>query len=179
MKLIVVRHGQTDWNVKKLLQGGTDIPLNETGLAQARETARLLQETPIDRIIVSPLARARVTGEMIAEGRNVPFLTDERLRERGYGEFEGKPKNKEDYARLWAYSQNLTFLWAENVRDCFARVFDFLAEIRERYPQESILIATHAGVAKVIRCYLCGMMSDRELADYVPQNAAPQIYYIR
>ena len=176
MKLIVVRHGQTAWNAARLLQGATDIPLNETGLKQARETAALLHDTPVDRIFLSPLTRAAETGRIIAEGRNVPVTVDDRLRERGYGEFEGKLKDKDAYARLWAYTKNYTFESAENVRACFARIYTFLDEIRALYPDETVLIATHAGVAKVVRCYALGMMSDAELADYVPQNAAPQVY---
>ena len=176
MILYVVRHGQTAWNAAKLLQGSTDIPLNETGLRQARETAELLRDVPVDRIFLSPLARAAETGRIIAEGRNVPVTTDDRIRERGYGEFEGKTKNKESYARLWAYTKNYSFESAENVRACFARIYTFLDEIREKYPDETVLIATHAGVAKVVHCYACGMESDAWLADYVPPNASPQRY---
>ncbi len=176
MKLYVVRHGQTAWNAVRLLQGSTDIPLNETGLRQAHETAELLRDVPIDRVFLSPLSRAAETGRIIAEGRDIPVITDDRLRERGYGEFEGKPKDKESYARLWAYTKNYHFESAENVRACFARIYAFLDEIRTKYPDETILIATHAGTAKVIHCYFCGMESDGWLADYVPANAAPQLY---
>lgn len=58
MKLYVTRHGQTAWNRENIVCGVTDLPLDETGMEQARETARKLKDTPIDRVIVSPLLRA-------------------------------------------------------------------------------------------------------------------------
>ncbi len=176
MILTVVRHGQTEWNAARRLQGSTDIPLNETGRRQAEETASLLAGERFDRAFSSPLLRAFETGAAILRGRDLTLVPDERLRERGYGCWEGRPKDAEVYAGLWAYGKNESSGQVEPVRSCFARVYSFLDEIVKRYPEERILLTTHAGVAKVIRCYVLGMMSDRELADYVPANALPERY---
>ena len=89
MNIIVVRHGQTDWNVRDLLQGRTDIELNETGKSQAIETANNLKNINIDVIFVSPLKRTRRTAEEINRIRNLDVTIDERLIERGFGDYEG------------------------------------------------------------------------------------------
>ena len=76
MKLYVMRHGQTDWNVAGKIQGSTDIELNETGIKQAEATKEKLLGENIDVIISSPLKRARKTAEIIASGRDIPLIFD-------------------------------------------------------------------------------------------------------
>ena len=88
MKLYVTRHGQTAWNRENIVCGVTDLPLDETGMEQARETARKLKDTPIDRVIVSPLLRARQTAALICEGRDLPVMIDPRIKEQNYGVYE-------------------------------------------------------------------------------------------
>jgi len=92
--LTLVRHGETDWNLRRLIQGSTDIPLNETGRRQARDTAdvlraRLAGDTPLV-VASSDLSRARETAAIIAEGLGVaPPRAYAQLRERSYGDAEG------------------------------------------------------------------------------------------
>ena len=102
--LILVRHGETDWNRDRRIQGSTDIPLNDTGRAQARDAAATLRET-LDPalpavVVASDLSRARETGEIIAAelGLPAPHLYPE-LRERGYGVAEGL--SIEEYFERW------------------------------------------------------------------------------
>ena len=83
MKIYYVRHGQTDWNLAKKMQGGqTEKPLNETGIEQANETRKELENVKYDIIIRSPMHRAEQTAEIINQDRNVPTIVDERIRER-------------------------------------------------------------------------------------------------
>lgn len=89
MNLYVVRHGQTEWNIMKKMQGSVDIPLNEKGIEQAYITKKNLENISIDIIFCSPLKRAMQTAEVINQDRNLEIIYDERLRERNYGEFEG------------------------------------------------------------------------------------------
>mgnify|MGYP002801243846 CR=1 FL=1 len=72
MKLYVTRHGETAWNRENIVCGVTDIPLNETGMEQAKATAQKLRDTPLDRVIVSPLLRARQTAARKTQGGGRP-----------------------------------------------------------------------------------------------------------
>ena len=90
MKLYLVRHGETDWNKVKKIQGQVDIPLNQFGKHLAEETAEGLHDIPFDLCISSPLSRAYETARIILEGRDVPIITDARIGEMAFGEYEGK-----------------------------------------------------------------------------------------
>jgi broad specificity phosphatase PhoE len=85
-----LRHGETDWNAQGISQGSVDIPLNPTGLAQARSAAQLLRNRGIKTIVASPLSRALVTAEIVAEALGLPILLDADLREVSWGVQEGQ-----------------------------------------------------------------------------------------
>jgi probable phosphoglycerate mutase len=89
-----LRHGETDWNTQNLSQGNVDIPLNETGLAQARSASLLLRGKGIKHIISSPLSRARVTADIAAAQLGLPVQIDEGLREVAFGVNEGEPMSE-------------------------------------------------------------------------------------
>lgn len=89
MKLILVRHGETDWNKEHRVQGLSDIPLNEHGMAQARGLSESLRGEKFNRIYASPLLRARQTADIINEHHGLTVHTDERLLELRQGIFEG------------------------------------------------------------------------------------------
>ena len=79
MKLYLVRHGITDWNARKKIQGQVDIPLNEEGKRLARETAEGLSDVPFDLCISSPLCRAKETARIILRNRKTLILEDPRI----------------------------------------------------------------------------------------------------
>ena len=85
----VLRHGQTDWNVEARLQGSTDIPLNDTGRAQARAAAAFFKDRGLTRIVTSPLIRAHETARLVGEQLGLEPVIDARLIERNFGLFEG------------------------------------------------------------------------------------------
>lgn len=89
MTFYVLRHGQTDWNVQMRLQGSTDIPLNETGRAQAHVAAKILAAEGLTRIIASPLSRALETARIVGAASGLEPEIDGRLIERNFGMFEG------------------------------------------------------------------------------------------
>ena len=95
-----LRHGETDWNARGLSQGNVDIPLNPTGLAQARSAADSLRHRGICSIIASPLSRARVTAEMAGEALALPVHIEDDLREVRFGVQEGQPMS--DWFPDWA-----------------------------------------------------------------------------
>ena len=90
MKIYVTRHGQTDYNKDEIILGVTDLPLNETGMAQARELAENVEKLgDVDIIIASPMKRALTTAQAVADRCGLEIIVDERLREWDYGGFEG------------------------------------------------------------------------------------------
>lgn len=162
MKLLVVRHGQTDWNVQKKIQGRTDNPLNEVGISQAYETKELLKDEKIDLIICSSLKRAKQTAEIINENRNIPIKYDDRIIEIAYGENEGKYFSDFDYYGVWDIDKNVKYKDAENVNDLIKRVYEFLEEIKN-YEEKNILLATHNGVCRIINTYFNGIPEDKDI----------------
>ena len=89
MKLYLVRHGETDWNKVKKIQGQVDIPLNQFGKRLAEETAEGLRDIPFDLCISSPLSRAHETARIILYGKDIPIIKDARIEEMAFGEYEG------------------------------------------------------------------------------------------
>ena len=79
MKLYIIRHGETSWNVQRRLQGASDTDLNENGITLAKRTGEALKEIPFDLCFTSPLKRAKMTAELILAGRDISIYDDERL----------------------------------------------------------------------------------------------------
>ena len=153
MRLLVTRHGQTDWNVLKKVQGKVDISLNEDGKEQALITKDILDNEKINLIICSPLKRARETAEIINKDKNKKIIFDDRISERGFGEFEGIETNNFDFNGFWDYYKNYKYETAENIEDFFNRIYNFLDSILEEYKDNNVLLVTHGGVSIPIECY--------------------------
>lgn len=90
MKIYLMRHGETDWNKARRLQGQSDIPLNEFGMELAEKTAEGLKGVDFEAVFSSPLKRAYVTARIVVGNRNVPVITDDRLKEVNFGAGEGE-----------------------------------------------------------------------------------------
>lgn len=145
-----VRHGQTDWNLKKLLQGRDEIPLNETGLSQA-DTASLSIKAScerlglkIDKVFASPLSRAKITGEKISSALGCPFSVDQRLTERDFGELSGKPYTFGSPAILHDVE---TVKGLERVDDVVSRVDGFIKDNLKM--GEKIIVVSHGSVTRI------------------------------
>ena len=104
LRVVLWRHGQTIWNAEHRYQGHTDIPLDETGLAQAQRAARLLAALGPQAIVTSDLSRAVETAQVLADLSGIPLRQDKRLRERSGGEWEGLTNEdiREQYPEAWA-----------------------------------------------------------------------------
>lgn len=89
-RIIAIRHGETAWNVDTRIQGHLDIPLNDTGLWQARQLARALADEPVAAIYTSDLQRARATAQAVADTTGAPLTPEPDLRERSFGHFQGR-----------------------------------------------------------------------------------------
>ena len=97
MDIYLIRHGETDWNKTKRLQGVTDIPLNACGIELAEKTAEGLKEVPFDRVYTSPLIRAKKTAEIIRGDRPIELVVTDGLKEISFGEYEGLCHEPEHY----------------------------------------------------------------------------------
>ncbi len=161
MKILITRHGQTDWNVLGKIQGQTDIELNDNGRQQAKETGELIKNENIDIIITSPLKRAKETAKIINENFNVTIIEDNRLMERNFGKSEGLTKDDRRKLKeinpevndVWNYNKNIDFNGMETMQDFCNRIYKFLDEIINKYRYKNILIVTHGGVSVPIKCY--------------------------
>ena len=87
--LYIIRHGKTDWNERRKIQGQIDIPLNDNGRRMAEEAAERYKDVHFDVCYCSPLVRAKETADILLKGRDVPVIYDDRLKEFGFGIYEG------------------------------------------------------------------------------------------
>lgn len=145
MKLYLIRHGETDWNRQKRLQGNVDIPLNENGEAIARATALGMEKAGLhfDRVYSSPLSRAYETARSLCPDQEIE--KDDRLREISFGDLEGKV-----YTDVTALSMPAP--GGETFQALQARVMDFLREIAADPENQGkkILVSAHGGVIRSV-----------------------------
>ncbi|WP_420362180.1 histidine phosphatase family protein [Curtobacterium aetherium] len=144
--LYLVRHGETDWNRQRRIQGSTDVPLNDTGRRQAAQTAALLARRSFDAVVSSPLSRALETGTIIATHLGLPTPAGyDGLRERSYGEAEGL--THPEIAERWPHD---AVPGRESRAALLDRVTETLAEIAVRYDAGSVVVATHGAVIRTV-----------------------------
>jgi broad specificity phosphatase PhoE len=144
-----LRHGQTAWNVEGRFQGHTDIPLNELGLAQARDAATVLAGYPVDLIVTSPLIRARRTAEIVAKHLDKALLVDDELKERHFGGFEGLVVNDvKAQLGLQPHERLVRHLPvdAEQWHETRARAVRVIGKWLDRHPDRTLLFVTHSGL---------------------------------
>ena len=162
-RIILVRHGQTPWNKDKIFRGSRDIPLNDQGREEARLAGEWLKGETIHVAYCSPLSRARDTGEAIARhhGLNVedlPGLTD-----LCYGDWEGLPlaevkvKYADLYRRWETAPQTVRFPGGETLEEVKTRAMAAVQEAVRRHPGQTILLAAHRAVNKVLIAALIGL----------------------
>jgi broad specificity phosphatase PhoE len=141
-----LRHGETDWNLQGLSQGNVDIPLNQTGLAQARTAAELLRNRGITSIVASPLSRARVTAEIVGEALDLPVTIEPELREVSWGVREGQPMA--DWFHTWITGHTVPE-GAESFEALRRRVVSGLNRAVGQPP--AVLVVAHGGVFRAVR----------------------------
>lgn len=143
--LYLVRHGETEWNRARRIQGRTDIPLNDNGREQARLTGMLLVRRPIARVYASPLSRAFETASIIATELGLPEPeTHDALVERDYGDAEGLSFHDVDVR----YPRDVEAPGRESREAVAARVVPALLEIAARHPGEALAVVSHGGAIR-------------------------------
>lgn len=175
--LCIVRHGETAWNAEGRVQGQTDVPLSEVGLAQARALAAALAGVRFGALYSSDLARCRQTAAPLGRALGLEARTEPMLRERHYGIFEtltyaeAKVRFPEDYARLRAKDPEFDFRGGESLRGFFERSIRCLEAIAAAHAGEEVLVVTHGGVLEMAYRRACGLgLSEKR--DFEIPNAA-------
>ena len=157
MRLYLLRHGQTDWNAAHKLQGQTDVPLNETGIRQAREEAKRREAAGVtfDRVFSSPLSRAKETARIVSGLPEEEIQTDPRIMEMSFGVDEGKfysfdpaqrEKMSENYQNFAYHPERYQACQGgESYEDLIRRTADFYRFLNDKYgnSDESILVVSH------------------------------------
>ena len=153
----IVRHGQTDWNVKHLFQGRKDIPLNDTGRAQARAAGEKLRAQGVTfvRVYSSPLRRAAETAALIAGVDDQAIIRDERLSEMDFGALDGTAYDRSSPALQAFFYQPSAFTpvaGMETFEEILARTKSFLDDLRrEAVPGDgNLLIQTHGACMRAL-----------------------------
>lgn len=155
MKIYLVRHGETDWNQAGLLQGQTDIALNDQGLEQAHEAAERLKEVPFEIAFCSPLIRAKRTAETIIGDRKITLTADERLRELNFGPWEGVDIRTIKDAVSQPFTNPGSYIPPEGA-ESFAQLYKRSGEFVDQVllplegTYETVLVVAHGGVNRSI-----------------------------
>jgi broad specificity phosphatase PhoE len=157
--LLLVRHGETDWNREGRWQGHSQTPLNELGRRQAREVAAELED--VDVVYSSDLRRARETAEILADRLGLEVRFDRRLRERRFGAWEGLTTAEiesdfEEAHHRWQLGEGAGAEDAEPFDEFGARVRSFLEDVLQRHPEETVLVVGHGGSIRVIHALATG-----------------------
>jgi len=155
-RILAIRHGETAWNKDTRIQGQIDIPLNETGHWQAERAGAALRDEPVSAIYSSDLSRALQTAQAIARALGLPVSTHAGLRERCFGEFEGRT-----WAELEEGEPAHALQWRRRVPDYAPTGGESLLQLQERvmgtfhtlasqHPGEQIVVVAHGGVLDIL-----------------------------
>lgn len=160
MKIYITRHGETEWNKKRIIQGSMDSPLTEEGVRGAERLSVRLRETQFDFVITSPLYRAYRTAMIILKDRKIPIIKDDSLKEINCGIFEGFTfqeiweKHPDLKSTLHSDPLNFRYPGGESLNEFYDRVKNGFEEIIENYKDKTILIVAHGGTIKGLTSYM-------------------------
>ena len=177
IKLYVVRRGKTAWNEKGLLQGSTDIELNDVGIKEANDLRIKLNLDKIDICLSSPLKRAKQTVQILI-GNEIEIKYDDLLKERYFGLLEGKEINYDLIGQMWDYNIDNSEYNIESLKDCLIRANIFLEKIKENYNGKTILIVSHGAFIKCLHFAINGFDKNTDFLSFNPKNTTIYEYVI-
>lgn len=174
-----VRHGETVWNVENKICGATESALTERGREQARAIGREIKarmeagELQIDRMLCSPLSRARDTAQEIADILGLPLAVEPRLREQNFGIWEGTARDGEGFQRA---KENFidSFGTGESMLRLAQRIYNLLDDVRADVDHTYLLVA-HNGISRMVESYFRDM-DNAEFAAFGIRNASLRSY---
>ncbi|MCD8503782.1 MAG: histidine phosphatase family protein [Burkholderiaceae bacterium] len=160
-EFLIVRHGETPWNVERRIQGWRDIDLNDNGREQATRLAERLSHpgnphAPLHAIYSSDLSRARSTAQAVAKRLTLPLGLIEGIRERNYGVLEGVPfdqmhEHYPEVATVWqTRDPDGVIPKGETLREFHARVTQALESLAAKHQQQRVLVVTHGGAMDIL-----------------------------
>lgn len=160
LTLLLVRHGQSEWNAAGLMQGQTpDVPLTPLGRSQAEAAAEAVAALTPGALISSDLLRAVQTAEYCARATHLPIMTTPALREQGYGVLEGRPSRE-----LWDVVDWTDAHWSaeggESLAELHGRVAAYLQDLCADPPADVIAIVTHGDTIRAIQAVVAGLGPD-------------------
>jgi alpha-ribazole phosphatase/probable phosphoglycerate mutase len=147
-RIVLVRHGETEWNRRRRVQGHTDVPLNDEGRRQAHALAAELDGEEVDAVYSSDLSRARETAEILSTARAVPVVSLPELREKHFGTWEGLTDREvlerfpDAHATGWGDGES-----SDEMAERIVRVVERIVEAHEG---ELVLVVTHGGPMRAI-----------------------------
>ena len=162
-RLLLVRHGITEFNSTRRFAGYSDTELSTTGLRQVERLRDRLADEKLDAVYTSDLKRALVTAEVIAAGRELAVTTCPELREMNYGNAEGltfaeiSQRYPEVAERCVNFSLELEFPGGESLMGFMNRTLGFLDRLNDHTPSHTLLIVSHSGPLRVLACHLLGV----------------------
>ena len=183
MRLILVRHGKTDWNETGRCQGISDVPLNSAGIEQAEKLAFSLRDEKIDLIYSSDLVRAKVTAEKIAGHHPIDVNVRDDLREMDQGIFEGLDfsyiqEKYPDVLEHWREDPDtLQLPGGESLTGVQQRALDAIEDIKSRFGSQNIVVVSHNMVIGTLFCSFTGSPL-KKLRDYIVDEASKSIVEI-
>lgn len=178
----IVRHGQTEWNVERRIQGHSDSPLTEEGLVQAKTLGNTLNHISFDVVYSSDLLRAKRTAELIMHEKSLAIKTAQALREKNQGRLEGRLRKeveeqlKEAYGESWEQKSDIEKMQqrttpdSETNKEVVSRLTVFLRELAVAYPNKTILIVSHSALMNSFLVHL-GFATFNELGPRAIGNA--------
>lgn len=162
LRLILIRHGETDWNAAGRYQGQTDTELNAAGREQARQVAARLADLSFDAAYASDLKRAWETAQIIADRTGVAVQSEPRLREIGFGVIEGltwaeASERHPEVLQHWLADRDQPPPGGESASDFIARVSALIDDLAARHDGQTVLLVAHGGPLRELVRLLLGM----------------------
>jgi alpha-ribazole phosphatase len=181
MKLLLTRHGQTDWNIAGRYQGQSDTPLNETGLRQAAQIAKRLSKETIHAIYTSDLSRSANTAQSIADFHQLEIKKDSRLRELSFGDWEGMTHQEmsahspDVFSKWMEDSLNISTPNGETLAQLAGRVKSAFDEIKNHHKDQTVLVVAHSGALQSLLSVTLGLDLNRYWQFRVSQTSLSEL----
>ena len=165
-EIILIRHGETEWNSQQRMQGHSNSDLSSVGQVQIQALGQWMKNVPFDHIYSSDSLRAKQTAEAITQFSGHELKIDLRLREKNLGVFEGltseeaRERHPEVFRLFKTAGSKYVIDEGESTQQLQERALEFIEEIRLRHPEERVVMVTHGGVVRVLMKHALGLSID-------------------